>query len=64
MESMHKNNLEIGPKDNILVAISELKEGCKAIINGFKIELKENIKQKHTFAWYDFNITNEMYWYC
>ena len=60
---MPKNYVQIDPRDNIIVAIKDLKEGTNAEINGTKIILKENIKAKHKFSVQNFSIGEEIYMY-
>ncbi|MDY7396551.1 SAF domain-containing protein, partial [Aureibaculum sp. 2210JD6-5] len=60
---MTKNYLQLDPRDNIIVAITDLKEGTVTTINGAEITIKENIKQKHKFALKDFNIGDEIFMY-
>lgn len=60
---MSKNYAQIDPKDNIIVAITDLAQGSVATISGQDITLKENIKQKHKFSLTDFNIGDEIFMY-
>jgi altronate hydrolase len=60
---MSKNYVQIDPKDNIIVAITNLEKGMVTTINNTDVILKENIKQKHKFALSDFNIGDELYMY-
>jgi len=60
---MSKNYVQIDPKDNIIVAITNLKKGIVTIINEIEIILKEDIKGKHKFALNDFNIGDEIFMY-
>ncbi|WP_299664988.1 UxaA family hydrolase [uncultured Polaribacter sp.] len=60
---MSENYVQIDPKDNIIVAISPLEKGLKTLIAGKEVVLKENIKQKHKFSLYDFDIGDELFMY-
>ena len=61
--SMPKNYIQISPLDNIIVAITNLKQGTVATINNSKIILKENIKEKHKFSLKNFKIGDKIYMY-
>ena len=41
--------LKINPRDNLIVALSDLKKAEIIIIDNQKIELKSNINSKHKF---------------
>ena len=60
---MSKNYVQIDPKDNIIVAITPLEKGVVTQVAGKQVVLKENIKQKHKYSLYDFNIGDEIYMY-
>jgi altronate hydrolase len=60
---MIANYLQIDPKDNIIVAITDLKQGSIVTIQNIAITLKENIKGKHKFTLIDFNIGDEIFMY-
>ena len=60
---MSKNYVQIDPKDNIIVAITNLQKGLSISIQQKNIVLKENIKVKHKFALNDFVIGDEIYMY-
>ncbi len=60
---MPKKYVQIDPKDNIIVAITDLVEGATATINGNDVVLVENVKGKHKFALQDFNVNDEIYMY-
>jgi len=60
---MPQNYLQIDPRDNIIVAITDLKSGMVAIINDIEVVLKENIKSKHKFALVDFKAGDELFMY-
>ncbi|WP_136466923.1 UxaA family hydrolase [Flagellimonas onchidii] len=60
---MLKSYVQIDPKDNIIVAITNLEKGTIAKIDQISITLKENIKGKHKFALYDFNVGDEIFMY-
>ncbi|WP_139955970.1 UxaA family hydrolase [Flavicella sediminum] len=60
---MSKNYVQIDPKDNIIVAITNLEKGMSTTIQGKEIILKENIKQKHKYALNDFAIGDEIFMY-
>ncbi|WP_282165844.1 UxaA family hydrolase [Cellulophaga baltica] len=60
---MQKSYVQIDSKDNIIVAITNLKEGLVASVAGTEVILKEPIKQKHKFALYDFSVGDELFMY-
>jgi len=60
---MSKNFVQIDPKDNIIVAITNLVKGTIASVAGKEVTLKENIKQKHKFSLNDFNVGDEIFMY-
>ncbi|WP_111709737.1 UxaA family hydrolase [Lutibacter citreus] len=60
---MSANYAQIDPIDNLIVAIDNLPEGLKAIVNGKEIILKENIKSKHKFALNDFAVGDQIFMY-
>ncbi|MEX0315916.1 MAG: UxaA family hydrolase [Allomuricauda sp.] len=60
---MSKSYVQIDPKDNIIVAITNLEKGTIAKVNQTSITLKEDIKGKHKFALNDFEIGDEVIMY-
>ena len=60
---MKKNYVQIDPRDNVIVAITNLEKGLSAKIGKQKVVLKEDIKQKHKFALNDFEIDDEIFMY-
>ena len=60
---MQKNYLQIDPRDNVIVAITNLEKGLSAKIGKQKVVLKEDIKQKHKFALNDFEVDDEIFMY-
>ncbi len=60
---MSKNYVQIDPKDNIIIAITNLDKGMSTTIQGKEVILKENIKGKHKFALNDFKIGDEIFMY-
>lgn len=60
---MPKDYVQIDPRDNIIVAITDLEKGTRANINGNEVVLIENVKGKHKFALQDFNADDEIYMY-
>ncbi len=60
---MVKNYVQIDPKDNIIVAITNLAKGTETSVGEKNIILKENIKGKHKFALNDFNVGDEIFMY-
>lgn len=60
---MSKNYVQIDPKDNIIVAITNLEKGLNTTIQDKEVVLKENIKGKHKFALHDFKVGDEIYMY-
>ena len=55
--------MQIDPRDNVIVAITNLEKGLSAKIGKQKVILKENIKQKHKFALNDFEVDDEIFMY-
>ena len=60
---MKKNYVQIDPRDNVIVAITNLEKGLSAKIGKQKVVLKEDIKQKHKFALNDFEVDDEIFMY-
>ena len=60
---MKKNYVQIDPRDNVIVAITNLEKGLYAKIGKHKVVLKEDIKQKHKFALNDFEVDDEIFMY-
>ncbi|MGB5205196.1 MAG: UxaA family hydrolase, partial [Eudoraea sp.] len=60
---MSKKYVQIDPRDNIIVAITDLEEGTVIDINGENIILRENIRAKHKFALQNFSLGDEIYMY-
>ncbi|MGC6430028.1 MAG: UxaA family hydrolase [Jejuia sp.] len=60
---MSESYVQIDPKDNVIVAITPLKEGLVVEVAGKEIVLKEKIKQKHKFTLQDFEVGDEIYMY-
>lgn len=55
--------LQIHPKDNVLVALRDLKSAEVIEFQGFSIELKEDVKAKHKFTILDLDKDQEIYMY-
>ena len=60
---MKKNYVQIDPRDNVIVAITNLEKGLSAKIGKQKVVLREDIKQKHKFALNDFEVDDEIFMY-
>lgn len=60
---MSKNYIQIDPRDNIIAALADLKKGTSIQINDAEVFLEEDVKGKHKFALFDFNIGDEIYMY-
>ncbi|NND79107.1 MAG: altronate dehydratase [Maribacter sp.] len=60
---MPKDYVQIDPRDNIIVALTDLKQGTSAIVNNDQIILQEAVKGKHKFALIDFEIGDDIYMY-
>lgn len=60
---MKSNFLQIDPRDNIIVALSDLSKGTPCTINGVEVVLTEDIKAKHKFALTDFKVGEEIIMY-
>ena len=58
---MSKHYVQIDPRDNLIVAITNLEGGSTVSVAGREIRLTENIKGKHKFALYDFDIDDEIF---
>ena len=50
---MKSNFIQIHPKDNVAVALEDVKKGCDVIINGFsqRMEVLEDISFGHKMPW-------------
>ncbi len=59
----HKTYVQIDPKDNIIVAITDLQSGLPVHVAGKSFRLAEDIRSKHKFALDDFVIGDEIYMY-
>ena len=55
--------LKIHPKDNVLVALTDLKKGEELAYNGSNYTLQDNIDAKHKFATEDFSKGDAVYMY-
>ena len=55
--------LKINPRDNLIVALSDLKKSEIIIIDNQKIELKSNINSKHKFSVQDLKVGDKVYMY-
>lgn len=60
---MSKNYIQIDPRDNIIAALADLKKGTSIQINDSEVLLEEDVKAKHKFALFDFNIGDEINMY-
>ncbi|GAB1855917.1 altronate dehydratase family protein [Flavobacteriaceae bacterium MHTCC 0001] len=60
---MSESYVQIDPRDNVIVAITPLKQGVVTFVAGKEVILKENIKQKHKFTLHDFAVGDEIYMY-
>ena len=60
---MSKNYVQIDPRDNLIVAITNLEEGTHISVAGQEIRLTEDIQGKHKFALNDFKIGDEIFMY-
>ena len=60
---MQNRVLRINEKDNIIVALADLKAGETIELNGRSITLKENIKAKHKFTEFDFKKNDKVFQY-
>jgi altronate hydrolase len=60
---MQKSYVQIDPRDNVIVAITNLEKGLSTKIGKQKVVLKENIRQKHKFALNDFKVDDEIFMY-
>ncbi|TXE12163.1 UxaA family hydrolase [Algoriphagus aquimarinus] len=60
---MNHKTLQIHPKDNVLVALQDLKSGENISFSGNSIILKDDIPAKHKFAIHDLNKGDQVYMY-
>lgn len=60
---MKKKVLKIHPKDNVIVALVDLKEGEEIEFEGKTFTLKTDVNAKHKFAEYDFEEGHEVIMY-
>jgi altronate hydrolase len=60
---MSKTYVQLHPQDTIVVAITNLSQGTVIEIDNEKVTLVENIKQKHKFAFIDFEIGDPIFMY-
>lgn len=60
---MQKSYVQIDPKDNIIVAITDLEKGTVITIADQEVTLIEHIKQKHKFALFNFNLGDDIFMY-
>ena len=60
---MSKNYVQIDPRDNVIVAITNLEKGLSTKIGKQEVVLKEDIKQKHKYALNDFEVDDEIFMY-
>lgn len=64
--SKHKMNqsyVQLDPKDNVMVALLDLKKGLSINVQETSVTLKEDIQQKHKFALKDLFIDEDIYMY-
>ncbi|MCL6267097.1 UxaA family hydrolase [Flagellimonas myxillae] len=61
--SVKSSYIQIDPRDNIIVAITDLPKGLQVQIGGHSLILGEDIKAKHKFALNDFQVGDEIYMY-
>ncbi len=60
---MNHKTLQIHPKDNVLVALQDLKSGENISFSGNSIILKDDIPAKHKFAIHDLNKGDQVFMY-
>lgn len=60
---MNHQVVKIHPKDNLVVALTDLKKGQEVSVDGKIIELKQDIQAKHKFAETTFRQGDEAYMY-
>ena len=63
MSDTKRDFLQIHPKDNVLVALSNLSEGKQVVFNQNHITLKEAIAAKHKFAVNNLQVGDEIFMY-
>ena len=55
--------LKINPKDNIVVALVDLKRGTYVTVDKRSFKLVSDVKEKHKFSSQDFTIGDKIYMY-
>ena len=58
-----KKVLKINPRDNLIVALTDLKKSEIITIDNQKVELKSNINSKHKFSVQDLSVGDKVYMY-
>jgi altronate hydrolase len=60
---MHSNILQLDPRDNVLIALTELDAGESVAFNGRQYQLPKSVPAKHKFATKNFQIGDEIIMY-
>ncbi|HET9306828.1 MAG TPA: altronate dehydratase family protein [Candidatus Sulfotelmatobacter sp.] len=61
--AMHSNVLQLDPRDNVLIALTNLNAGGPVAFNGRHYQLPKNVPAKHKFATKNFQIGDEIIMY-
>ena len=60
---MHPNVLQLDPRDNVLIALTDLKAGARIEFGGHSYTLPKNVPAKHKFATRDLRIGDDVVMY-
>jgi len=60
---VHNPILKVHPKDNVLVALRDLKAGDQVALDGLTFQVVEDIPAKHKFAQHDFEVGDAIIMY-
>ena len=53
---MHSNVLQLDPRDNVLIALTDLNAGEPVAFNGHQYQLPKSVPAKHKFATENFQV--------
>src|SRR5579872_6200443 len=62
-DAMHSNVLQLDPRDNVLIALTDLNAGEPVAFNGQHYQLPKSVPAKHKFATKNFLIRDEIIMY-
>jgi altronate hydrolase len=60
---MHRKVLQLDPRDNVLIALADLKQGDSVQFNGSSYQLVSNVRAKHKFATTDLSVGDSVIMY-